>query len=144
MFSPRYGNRGHNQPASLEGTGLCYMTSQNHGFAVAADNMPQGWEKLFTNENDKSNEGIVHESKPFYSVQFHPEHTAGPEDLEGLFDVFLDICKKRDDLPVKEKIFHKLKVPVTRVKIEKPRKVQFLSIISCNSNFTASSAFNAT
>ena len=125
MSPLRYGNRGHNQPASLEGTGLCYMTSQNHGFAVEADTLPQGWLKLFTNENDKSNEGIVHESKPFYSVQFHPEHTAGPEDLEGLFDVFLDICKKKEDIPVKDKIFQKLKVNLTQAKIEKPRKVHF-------------------
>ena len=101
------------------------MTSQNHGFAVEAGNLPSGWEKLFTNENDKSNEGIVHESKPFYSVQFHPEHTAGPEDLEGLFDVFLDICKKKEDIPVKDKIFQKLKVNLTQAKIEKPRKVHF-------------------
>jgi carbamoylphosphate synthase small subunit len=73
----RYGNRGHNQPCRLEGTGRCYMTSQNHGYAVSTEAMPAGWGKLFTNENDGSNEGIVHESRPFYSVQFHPEHCAG-------------------------------------------------------------------
>jgi carbamoyl-phosphate synthase/aspartate carbamoyltransferase/dihydroorotase len=53
------------------------MTSQNHGYAVSTDAMPTGWSKLFTNENDGSNEGIVHDSLPFYSVQFHPEHCAG-------------------------------------------------------------------
>ncbi len=74
---PRYGNRGHNQPCRLEGTGRCYMTSQNHGYAVSTEAMPAGWGKLFTNENDGSNEGIVHDSRPFYSVQFHPEHCAG-------------------------------------------------------------------
>eukprot|EP00092_Neocalanus_flemingeri_P024222 GFUD01026270.1.p1 GENE.GFUD01026270.1~~GFUD01026270.1.p1 ORF type:complete len:2226 (-),score=685.36 GFUD01026270.1:76-6753(-) len=125
-YKLKYGNRGHNQPATLEGTGQCYMTSQNHGFAVEASNMPSGWEKLFTNENDKSNEGIVHESKPFYSVQFHPEHTAGPQDLEGLFDVFLDLCKTKEDVPVKEKILQKLKVDKLQAKIEKPKKVLIL------------------
>jgi carbamoylphosphate synthase small subunit len=61
----------------LEGTQRCYMTSQNHGYAVSTDSMPAGWGKLFTNENDGSNEGIVHQSGPFFSVQFHPEHCAG-------------------------------------------------------------------
>merc|ERR550519_67165 len=68
------------------------MTSQNHGYAVDTAGLAAGWEPFFTNENDKSNEGIVHASLPFFSVQFHPEHTAGPEDLEGLFDVFLQIA----------------------------------------------------
>ncbi|KAE8740857.1 CAD protein [Frankliniella occidentalis] len=88
-----YGNRGHNQPVTHHGTERCYMTSQNHGFAVDAQNLPSGWSALFTNTNDKSNEGIVHDSMPFFSVQFHPEHTPGPEDLECLFDVFLDEVK---------------------------------------------------
>ena len=48
---------------------------------------------MFTNANDQSNEGIVHVEKPFFSVQFHPEHSAGPEDLEGLFTVFIDSCR---------------------------------------------------
>ncbi|KAK3917487.1 CAD protein [Frankliniella fusca] len=88
-----YGNRGHNQPVTHHGTERCFMTSQNHGFAVDAKNLPSGWNALFTNTNDKSNEGIVHDSMPFFSVQFHPEHTPGPEDLECLFDVFLDEVK---------------------------------------------------
>ena len=99
------------------------MTSQNHGFAVDATTLPQEWGTLFTNENDKSNEGIIHDSKPFFSVQFHPEHAAGPEDLEGLFDVFLDMCREREALPVKDRIFKKLKVKLEETKIEKPRKV---------------------
>lgn len=86
----KYGNRGHNQPCTLEGTNRCYITSQNHGFAVDASSLPKGWLPLFTNANDQSNEGIVHESLPFFSCQFHPEHMAGPQDLEVLFDVFLD------------------------------------------------------
>lgn len=69
------------------------MTSQNHGFAVDDNDMPPGWKVLFTNENDKTNEGIIHETLPYFSVQFHPEHTAGPTDLEMLFDVFVDAVK---------------------------------------------------
>lgn len=65
------------------------MTSQNHGFAVDAETLPENWKILFTNENDRTNEGIIHKSLPFFSVQFHPEHTAGPTDLECLFDIFI-------------------------------------------------------
>ncbi|KIH57361.1 putative carbamoyl-phosphate synthase, small subunit, partial [Ancylostoma duodenale] len=89
----KYGNRGHNQPCTHENTGRCFITSQNHGFAVDASSLPAGWRALFTNENDATNEGIVHTNKPFFSVQFHPEHTAGPTDCEFLFDVFIDAVK---------------------------------------------------
>lgn len=62
----RYGNRGHNQPCTHSGTGRCYITTQNHGFAVDDKTLPPDWSVLFTNENDKSNEGIVHSYKPFF------------------------------------------------------------------------------
>uniref|UniRef100_A0A1Y1K525 Multifunctional protein CAD n=2 Tax=Photinus pyralis TaxID=7054 RepID=A0A1Y1K525_PHOPY len=93
-FKMKYGNRGHNQPCIHEGTDRCYMTSQNHGFAINPESLPSGWIPLFTNANDKTNEGIVHKTLPYFSVQFHPEHTAGPQDLECLFDVFLDTVKE--------------------------------------------------
>ncbi|KAH9630733.1 hypothetical protein HF086_004024 [Spodoptera exigua] len=80
-YKTSYGNRGHNLPCTHNGTGRCFMTSQNHGFAVDADSLPEGWKILFTNENDKTNEGVIHETLPYFSVQFHPEHTAGPTDL---------------------------------------------------------------
>ncbi|XP_051037738.1 CAD protein isoform X1 [Phodopus roborovskii] len=92
-YKMRYGNRGHNQPCLLVGTGRCFLTSQNHGFAVDADSLPTGWAPLFTNANDCSNEGIVHDSLPFFSVQFHPEHRAGPSDMELLFDIFLETVR---------------------------------------------------
>lgn len=85
----KYGNRCHNLPRVHQDTKRCFMTSQNHGFAVDISTLPAEWEILFTNINDKSNEGIVHKQKPFFSVQFHPEHSAGPEDMEILFDIFL-------------------------------------------------------
>ena len=97
VLSGRYGNRGHNQPCIHEGTPgtlRCFITTQNHGFAVDTSCLASGWSNLFTNANDGSNEGIVHSSRPFFSVQFHPEASGGPEDLEVLFDVFLTTCEK--------------------------------------------------
>ena len=80
------------------------MTSQNHGFAIDADQLPADWEPLFTNTNDKSNEGIIHSKLPYFSVQFHPEHTAGPQDLECLFDVFLETVKESKDKTTEKKL----------------------------------------
>ncbi|KAI2652165.1 CAD protein [Labeo rohita] len=74
-------------------TNRCFITSQNHGFAVDPKTLPEDWDVLFTNANDQTSEGIVHNHKPLFSVQFHPEHMAGPTDLVGLFDVFLDTVK---------------------------------------------------
>ena len=93
-YKYRYGNRGHNQPCLHPSSQRCFITTQNHGFAVDDSNLPPDWEVLFTNANDQSNEGIVHKSLPFFSVQFHPEHMGGPRDLEGLFDVFVGACRE--------------------------------------------------
>jgi len=90
----KFGNRGHNIPCTNLLSGRCYITSQNHGYAVDALNLPEGWDELFVNANDGSNEGIYHTKKPFFSVQFHPESTPGPKDTEFLFDVFLDAIKR--------------------------------------------------
>ncbi|CEF65096.1 CAD protein [Strongyloides ratti] len=92
-YKLKYGNRGHNQPCTHLDTGRCFITSQNHGFAVDENTLPKDWVPLFINENDKTNEGIVHVDKPFFSIQFHPEHAAGPVDMECLFDVFVDSIK---------------------------------------------------
>ncbi|KAA8898616.1 hypothetical protein DIURU_004636 [Diutina rugosa] len=86
----KFGNRGHNIPCTNTISGRCYITSQNHGFAVDKSTLTAGWEELFVNANDGSNEGIYHTSKPFFSVQFHPESTPGPRDTEFLFDTFID------------------------------------------------------
>ena len=86
----KFGNRGHNIPCTSLISGKCYITSQNHGFAVDSMTLPQDWEELFVNANDGSNEGIRHLSRPFFSVQFHPESTPGPRDTEFMFDVFID------------------------------------------------------
>ena len=67
-----YGNRGLNIPCTDKRTGRCYITSQNHGFAVDSKSLPSDWEEWFVNANDGSNEGMMHKTKPFFSVQFHP------------------------------------------------------------------------
>ncbi|KAK0532788.1 Carbamoyl-phosphate synthase [Tilletia horrida] len=85
----KFGNRGHNIPCTDQLSGRCYITSQNHGFAVDGGSLPQGWAELFVNANDGTNEGIFCTERPYFSVQFHPESTPGPRDTEFLFDVFI-------------------------------------------------------
>ena len=93
-YKLKYGHRSHNQPVILTGTDRCFITPQNHGYAVAPDTLPADWEPLFVNANDGTNEGIRHKTKPFFSTQFHPEATSGPVDTEFLFDDFLDSVRK--------------------------------------------------
>lgn len=88
-YKLKYGNRGMNQPCVDLRTGRCYITPQNHGFAVDSDSLPKDWKPLFINANDMSNEGIIHSSKPFFSVQFHPEASGGPLDTAFLFEKFV-------------------------------------------------------
>jgi carbamoylphosphate synthase large subunit/anthranilate/para-aminobenzoate synthase component II len=88
-YKLKYGNRGMNQPCIDLRTGRCYITPQNHGYAVNAETLPEFWKPLFLNANDLTNEGIVHTSKPFFSVQFHPEASGGPCDTGFLFEKFV-------------------------------------------------------
>jgi carbamoyl-phosphate synthase small subunit len=88
-YKLKFGHRGHNQPCIDQRTGRCYITSQNHGYAVDPATLPEGWEPWFANANDGSNEGMRHRAKPFFSVQFHPEAAPGPVDSRALFDEFL-------------------------------------------------------
>ncbi len=88
-YKLKFGHRSQNQPCIKVGTQRCYMTSQNHGYAVVKETLPQDWEPWFTNANDGSNEGLRHRSRPFMSVQFHPEAAPGPVDTNFLFDEFL-------------------------------------------------------
>lgn len=87
----KFGHRSQNQPCILVGSKRCYITTQNHGFAV--EKIPDGFKPWFINANDNSNEGIIHEKLPFMSVQFHPEATPGPTDTEWIFDYFLEKIK---------------------------------------------------
>lgn len=91
VYKLKYGHRSHNQPVRRVGTTECFITSQNHGFAVDNDTLPEDWEPLYVNMNDGSNEGIRHKSKPFFSAQFHPEACSGPSDTETIFDEFINL-----------------------------------------------------
>jgi carbamoyl-phosphate synthase small subunit len=88
-YKLKYGHRGQNQPCIDTETERCYITSQNHGFAVDAKTLPADWDEWFTNANDGSNEGIKHKSMPWRSVQFHPEASPGPTDTRWIFDRFI-------------------------------------------------------
>ena len=88
-YKLKYGHRSHNQPVREVGTNRCFITSQNHGYAVDDSTLPNDWEPLFVNMNDGSNEGIRHKSNPWMSAQFHPEACSGPTDTEWMFDEFV-------------------------------------------------------
>ncbi len=90
-YKLKYGHRSHNQPVRQVGKNKCFITSQNHGYAVDASTLPSDWEPLFVNMNDDSNEGIRHKTNPWFSAQFHPEACSGPTDTEWMFDEFVSL-----------------------------------------------------
>ena len=111
-YKLKYGHRSHNQPVMMvNGSGCmvhesaiadhepltmnhrCFITSQNHGYAVDEKTLPTDWEPLFINMNDGSNEGIRHKTRPWFSAQFHPEACSGPTDTEFLFDDYVKLLK---------------------------------------------------
>lgn len=89
-FKLPFGHRSHNQPCFHPATQKSYLTSQNHGYAIAEESLPADWQVTFRNLNDESIAGIEHQSLPFFSVQFHPEASPGPEDTQWLFKKFYD------------------------------------------------------
>lgn len=91
IFKLKYGHRSHNQPVRMVGSDKCFITSQNHGYAVDSETLGSDWEPLFINMNDGTNEGIKHKTKPFFSAQFHPEASSGPTDTEFIFDKFVEL-----------------------------------------------------
>ena len=122
-YKLKYGHRSQNQPCLLndnqseigrinpptspqshQGTKRCFITTQNHGYAVNPKTLPKEWIPLFTNINDNTNEGIRHKTKPFFSCQFHPEATPGPVDTEFLFDEFIRILDKKDNSIIKKPV----------------------------------------
>ena len=88
IYKLKYGHRSHNQPVRMVGSEHCFITSQNHGYAVDSETLGADWEPLFINMNDGTNEGIRHKTKPFFSSQFHPEACSGPTDTDFMFDRF--------------------------------------------------------
>uniref|UniRef100_A0A6Q2XGM2 Carbamoyl phosphate synthase arginine-specific large chain n=1 Tax=Esox lucius TaxID=8010 RepID=A0A6Q2XGM2_ESOLU len=91
------GNRGQNQPVLNVMTGQAFITAQNHGYGIDSSSLPPGWSPLFVNANDGTNEGIMHDTKPVFTAQFHPEAKGGPTDTEFLFDAFISLIKNGKD-----------------------------------------------
>jgi carbamoyl-phosphate synthase small subunit len=92
-YKLRFGHRSQNQPCIERGTGRCYITAQNHGYAIDTKTLARGWQEWFVNANDGSSEGIRHSRKPFMTTQFHPEVSPGPDDTRFLFERFLKVIK---------------------------------------------------
>lgn len=93
-YKLKYGHRSQNQPCLELGTKRCYITSQNHGYAVDEKTLPKTFEPWFRNINDNTNEGIRHKKKDIMSVQFHPEAMPGPVDTAFLFDRFKEVMRR--------------------------------------------------
>lgn len=96
-YKLKFGHRSHNQPVLESGTNKAYLTSQNHGYAVANDSIPDDWRVYFYNLNDNSNEGLRHKIKPIFSTQFHPEASSGPTDTAFLFEEFIGMMEGSKD-----------------------------------------------
>jgi len=97
-YKLKFGHRGQNQPCLLNKeiwsrsnnrSNRCALTSQNHGYAIRRESIPGDWQVWFSNVNDDTVEGIKHSSKPYFSVQFHPEAAPGPIDTRWIFDEFV-------------------------------------------------------
>jgi carbamoyl-phosphate synthase small subunit len=93
-YKLKYGHRSHNQPVLRSGTNRAFITSQNHGFAINNNTLTKNWQPLYLNLNDNTNEGMIHNLKPFFSTQFHPEASGGPTDTAFLFDRFIDLIRE--------------------------------------------------
>jgi carbamoyl-phosphate synthase small subunit len=92
-YKLKFGHRSQNQPCKEVGTRSCFVTSQNHGYAVNGATLPGGWREWFVNANDGTNEGIRHDWQPARSVQFHPEAAPGPVDTRFLFERFVEMLQ---------------------------------------------------
>uniref|UniRef100_A0A5S6QNK9 Carbamoyl phosphate synthase arginine-specific large chain n=1 Tax=Trichuris muris TaxID=70415 RepID=A0A5S6QNK9_TRIMR len=130
-YRMKFGHRSHNQPCKFSASNRCFITSQNHGYAVDGATLPKEWETIFSNANDGSNEGIAHVELPFFSVQFHPEHASGPDDTEFLFDIFIEMMRDRklrsDRLSVKQRICKYIGASLMRARPPvRPKKVVVL------------------
>ena len=87
----KYGHRGANQPVREVGGARTYITTQNHGYAVLSESLAAVGRELYVNANDGSCEGMEYPGRRCFTVQFHPEACAGPQDMEFLFDRFVSM-----------------------------------------------------
>lgn len=95
-YKMKYGHRGGNHPVKDLQTGKVYISSQNHGYVVDTDKLdPKVATPAFINVNDGTNEGLSYTGKNIFTVQFHPEACAGPQDSGYLFDRFIEMMKER-------------------------------------------------
>ena len=90
----KYGHRGANHPVKDLEKDRVYITSQNHGYTIVEDSLPEGLTVSHRNWNDRTIEGIRYEGQDMFTVQFHPEASPGPEDTAYLFDEFIEMMRK--------------------------------------------------
>ena len=93
-FKLKFGHRGGNHPVRDLSTGRVYITAQNHGYAVSAEDLPAGLEVSHVNLNDGTVEGLRHRELPLFTIQYHSEAAPGPQDNEYLFDRFLEMVEE--------------------------------------------------
>jgi len=92
-FKLKFGHRGGNHPVKDETTGKIEITSQNHGFAVSDENVPESVEVTHRSLFDGTIEGLQVKGRPIFSVQYHPEASPGPQDADYLFDRFNSLIR---------------------------------------------------
>ncbi|NWT92594.1 CPSM synthase, partial [Urocynchramus pylzowi] len=117
-YKMQMANRGQNQPVLNAVNGQAVITAQNHGYAIDGSSLPPGWKPLFVNANDQTNEGIMHETRSIFTVQFYPDANPGPRDTEFLFDSFISLVKrgKGTTIPL---VLPKAGVTASRVEVSK-------------------------
>ncbi|NWZ33050.1 CPSM synthase, partial [Brachypodius atriceps] len=117
-YKMQMANRGQNQPVLNAVNGQALITAQNHGYAIHSSALPPGWKPLFVNANDQTNEGIMHESRSIFTVQFYPDANPGPRDTEFLFDSFISLVKRGKGTTIPS-VLPKAGVTASRVEVSK-------------------------
>ncbi|NXX68311.1 CPSM synthase, partial [Spizella passerina] len=117
-YKMQMANRGQNQPVLNAVSGQAVITAQNHGYAIDSSSLPSGWKPLFVNANDQTNEGIMHESRSIFTVQFYPDANPGPRDTEFLFDSFISLVKRGKGTTIPS-VLPKAGVTASRVEVSK-------------------------